>query len=338
MALRGKKVIELAGLAPGQSDCSRLFRAHIDVAPVPFAGLVLADHGASVIRVDRPSAGSTLDVLCRGKRSITVNSKIPSGRELLKKLIASSDVLIDPYRPGVLERLGLGPDIFLGSSGLNQKLIYARIVGFPRNGPYKNMAGHDLNYLAMTGVLSMLPGSDKPVFPLNLLADFAGGGLYGATQILLALLARLETNQGQVLDIDMVSSLDLPDHWRVELMYFKKRSQELDTCRLHLCFIASIHLPRGFLESEEPIYLTGEHPTITYMRIFMERFFGSLPADFTHSEEWREVVVPAAQADRKLWPKLKEFITAGFMLRSRDEWAETFFGKSPRRWMFAFKF
>ena len=103
--------IQFAGLAPG-----------------PFTGLVLADNGASVTRVDR-IASSSDDVLCRGKRSFSVNSKIASGRELLKKLIAGSDVLIDPFRPGVLERLGLGPDVFLGPKGVNERLVYARIIG-----------------------------------------------------------------------------------------------------------------------------------------------------------------------------------------------------------------
>ena len=111
MALSGVKVVEFAGLAPG-----------------PFAGLILADHGASVVRIDRPGAQS-LDVLARGKRSIAISPKTPSGRDVLKKIIAASDVLIDPFRPGVLERLGLGPEVFLGDEGLNKRLIYARISG-----------------------------------------------------------------------------------------------------------------------------------------------------------------------------------------------------------------
>ncbi|KAF8962787.1 CoA-transferase family III domain-containing protein [Flammula alnicola] len=193
MALAGLKVIEFAGLAPG-----------------PFAGLILADNGASVTRIDRPSATSS-DVLCRGKRSIVIDSKLPSGRKLLEEMISSADVLIDPFRPGVLERLGLGPELFLGDGsdgrrkGLNEKLIYARIVGFPRIGPYKDMAGHDINYLALSGVLAMLPGADKPTFPLNIAADFAGGGVMCAVGILLALMERGRTGRGQVVNTDMVS-------------------------------------------------------------------------------------------------------------------------------------
>jgi alpha-methylacyl-CoA racemase len=174
------------------------------LAPGPFAGLILADNGASVIRIDRPSAPSS-DILCRGKKSAAINPKIPSGKAALLQLVASADILIEPFRPGVMERLGLGPEVFLGndsSPGLNEKLIYARMIGcvvellcvrslkravqFPKDrystrendgseltrstGPHKDMAGashshrylifqlslgHDINYLALSGVLSV---------------------------------------------------------------------------------------------------------------------------------------------------------------------------------------
>ncbi|KAJ4476210.1 CoA-transferase family III domain-containing protein [Lentinula aciculospora] len=307
MALKGKKVIEFAGLAPA-----------------PFAGLVLSDNGASVVRVDRPSA-STLDVLCRGKRSVAINSKIPSGRELLKRLIASSDVLIDPFRPGVMERLGLGPDVFLGSSGLNQRLVYARIIGFPRTGPYKNMAGHDLNYLALSGILSMLPGStDKPSFPLNLLADFAGGGMHSVTKILLALLERNENNQGQVIDVDMVSGT-------------RYVSTSPLIHRLNP-FTGRFAAERGanLLDGGAPfynIYACRDGGLLTlaciephFFKIFIGRFLEVLPEYLVLSDEWREFPFIAAQADRKLWLKLKQLLTSGFSLRTRNEWADIFFG------------
>ncbi|KAJ3727957.1 CoA-transferase family III domain-containing protein [Lentinula raphanica] len=307
MALRGKKVIEFAGLAPA-----------------PFAGLVLADSGASVIRVDRPSA-KTLDVLCRGKRSVAINSKAHSGRELLKRLISSSDVLIDPYRPGVMERLGLGPDVFLGSSGLNQRLVYARIVGFPRTGPYGAMAGHDLNYLAMSGILAMLPGSrEKPNFPLNLLADFAGGGMHCATKILLALLERNETNQGQVVDVDMVSGTRY-----VSASPLIHRSNPAT---------GKFALGRGenLLDGGAPFYnlyvckdgglmsLACIEPR--FFAVFTEKFLQALPAHFVHSDEWLEFSVHDAHANQKSWHRLKQFLTDGFALRTRSEWSEIFFG------------
>ncbi|KAF9069210.1 CoA-transferase family III domain-containing protein [Rhodocollybia butyracea] len=307
MALSGKKVLEFAGLAPA-----------------PFAGMLLADNGASVIRVDRPFA-TTLDVLCRGKRSIAINSKIPSGRELLKRLVASSDILIDPFRPGVLERLGLGPEVFLGSSGLNQQLIYARIVGFPRTGPHKNMAGHDLNYLALSGVLSMLPGSvNKPAFPLNLLADFAGGGMHCVTKILLALLMREQTSRGQVVDVDMVSGT----------RYIS--SSPL----IHRLHPSTGRFPgkRGtnLLDGGAPFYniytcKDGGLMTVAcieprFFKNFLERFCEALPKDFTSSEKWQGVVNDSVQESRELWPTLQLFLETGFSMLTRDEWGKVFFG------------
>lgn len=189
MALAGLRVVEFAGLAPA-----------------PFAGLILADNGASVARIDKPSSVSQ-DVLCRGKRSIAINLKIPSGLETVKKLLSNADVVIEPFRPGVMEKLGLGPRVFHGNGkhkGLNEKLIYARMSGFPRSGRHKAMAGHDVNYVALSGVLSILPGHGKPNFPLNILADLAGGGLLCALLILLALIEREKIGRGQVVNADMV--------------------------------------------------------------------------------------------------------------------------------------
>ena len=133
MSLTGLKVVEVSHMpASGKTLRNSIVAEQFSgLAPGPFAGLILADNGASVIRIDRPGVPST-DILCRGKRSLAVNSKTASGRELLKKLIIKADVLIDPFRPGVLEKLGLGPEVFLGSgseSGINERLIYARIAG-----------------------------------------------------------------------------------------------------------------------------------------------------------------------------------------------------------------
>ncbi|KAE9407768.1 alpha-methylacyl-CoA racemase [Gymnopus androsaceus JB14] len=282
MALKGKKVLEFAGLAPG-----------------PFAGLILADNGASVIRVDRPSA-STLDVLCRGKRSVAINSKIPSGRELLKRLIVSSDILIDPFRPGVMERLGLGPDVFLGKSGLNEKLVYARIVGCFQ-APRIN-----------------------PSFPLNLLADFAGGGMHCVTAILLALLARNETRRGQVVDIDMVSGTRYLSTSPL-LHHFHPETGRFSGAR-----------GTNLLDGGAPFYNIyackgGGLMTLAcieprFFKIFLEKFCPSLPENFVLSKEWHGITTPKAQEDRALWPKLKQFLENGFSMRSKDEWASIFLG------------
>ena len=136
MALKSIKVIELAGLAPS-----------------PFCGMILADFGASVIRVDKIGAGLNYDVTARGKRSISLNLKKPEGAQILKKLCTKSDVVIEPFRSGVMEKLGLGPKDLMQD---NPGLIYARLTGYGQDGPYSKMAGHDINYLATSGILSRL--------------------------------------------------------------------------------------------------------------------------------------------------------------------------------------
>lgn len=182
MALKGLKVIEIAGLAPA-----------------PFCGLILSDFGANVIRVEKPGQ-PPLDSLTRGKRNVTFDLKHDAGKGILKKLCSDADVLIEPFRPGVMERLGLGPEAMMQ---LNKRLIYARLSGFGQDGPYAKRAGHDINYLAISGVLSTFVHKKKPIPPMNMLADFAGGGLMCTTGILLALLERNQSNLGQVIDVSM---------------------------------------------------------------------------------------------------------------------------------------
>ena len=194
MALRGLKVIELAGLAPA-----------------PVCGMILSDFGAQVIRVDKMGNGLNYDVTARGKSSIALNLKKPEGVDILRKLCHSADVLIEPFRPGVMERLGLGPGPLTQE---NPKLIYARLTGFGQTGPYKYMAGHDINYLALSGVLSCLGRkTENPLPPVNLLADFAGGSFTCAMGIMAALLERSSSGQGQVIDSCMVEGAAYVGSW-----------------------------------------------------------------------------------------------------------------------------
>ncbi|KAF8656886.1 hypothetical protein AX16_002431 [Volvariella volvacea WC 439] len=306
MALAGLKVIEFAGLAPG-----------------PFAGLVLADNGASVIRIDRPGSTST-DVLCRGKRSIAVDSKVPQGNKLLRQLITSADVVIDPFRPGVMERMGLGPEVFLGNGeqkGLNERLIYARMIGFPRQGPYENMAGHDVNYIALSGVLSLLPGSqEKPTFPLNILADFAGGGLMCAMGILLALIDRGRTGRGQVVDANMVSGA--------------RYVSAFPLLQASLPGLFSLGASRGdnLLDGGAPFYNVytcqdGRWMTVgclepQFYAAFLKHFLPALPRNMLGG--WKPT--KDTQFNRDEWPKLKAFIEAGFRTNTRDYWQKVFLG------------
>jgi alpha-methylacyl-CoA racemase len=182
--LDGVRVIEMAGLAPS-----------------PYCGMLLSDFGADVVVVDRLSKGGpeipnvmAKNPFDRGKRSIRVNLKTTEGVSLVKRMIRGSDVLLEPYRPGVMETLGLGP---VDALALNGALIYARLTGWGQEGPYSGMAGHDIDYIALSGALSLFRRKgEKPLPPCNTLGDFAGGGLLCALGILLALLERERSGMG----------------------------------------------------------------------------------------------------------------------------------------------
>ena len=189
--LNGLKVVEFAGIGPG-----------------PFCGMLLSDLGADVVRIDRktgPVGGSrpTVDrfsVTARGRRSIALDLKHPDAVETCLKLMDRADIAFEGFRPGVMERLGLGPDVALKR---NPKLVYGRMTGWGQTGPLANAAGHDINYIALIGALHAIGGKDKPVPPLNLVGDFGGGALYLAFGMLAALTHARATGQGQVVDAAM---------------------------------------------------------------------------------------------------------------------------------------
>ena len=185
--LKDIKVIEMAG-----------------IGPAPFCGMILADMGAEVISVERINAvgrGSNSDIASRGKKSMTVDIRKTEGQEIIKKLIQSADVLIEGFRPGVMEKNNLGPDELLK---LNSKLIFGRMTGWGQNGPLSNAAGHDINYIALSGVLGAIgkKGSPPPP-PLNLIGDFGGGGMLLALGICAALNTVNKEGKGQVIDAAM---------------------------------------------------------------------------------------------------------------------------------------
>ena len=184
--LAGVKVVEIAGIGPG-----------------PFCAMMLADMGAEVIRVDRKGAkgGSKFDILQRGRKSIAVDLKKPEGVETVLKLIEKADALIEGFRPGVMERLGLGPEVALGR---NPRLIFGRMTGWGQDGPMAKAAGHDLNYIALTGMLHSMGRADQPPTPpLNLVGDFGGGGMMLAFGIVCAILEAKNSGKGQVVDAAM---------------------------------------------------------------------------------------------------------------------------------------
>jgi len=183
--LTGLKIVEFAGIGPG-----------------PFCGMLLSDLGADVIRIDRKGQGraSPADITARGRRSIGLDLKNPAAIETCLKLLETADVVFEGFRPGVMERLGLGPDVALKR---NPKLVYGRMTGWGQFGPYANAAGHDMNYIAITGALHAIGTKEKPVPPLNLVGDFGGGALYLAFGILAGVIQARETGKGQVIDCAM---------------------------------------------------------------------------------------------------------------------------------------
>lgn len=183
--LSGLKIVEFAGIGPG-----------------PFCGMLLSDLGADVVRVDRKGSGraSPADVTSRGRRSVALDLKSPDAIEAVLKLLESADGLIEGFRPGVMERLGLGPDVVLAR---NPKLVFGRMTGWGQTGPYAKAAGHDMNYIAITGALHAIGTEDKPVPPLNLVGDFGGGALYLAFGLMAGIISARETGKGQVIDCAM---------------------------------------------------------------------------------------------------------------------------------------
>lgn len=195
-ALAHLKIVEFAGLGPA-----------------PFAGMMLADHGADVLQIAAPGArnpllsdGSAADVLSRKRRRVTLDLKTQSGHAEATRLIADADGLIEGFRPGVMERLRLGPE---ACHALNPRLVYGRMTGWGQTGPLAHKAGHDINYLALSGVLSAIGTEANPVVPLNVVGDFGGGGMLLAFGMLTALIAAQRTGRGQVVDAAIVDGVSL---------------------------------------------------------------------------------------------------------------------------------
>lgn len=190
-ALAGLRIIEMEGIGPG-----------------PFAGMMLADHGAEVIRISRKGAvREPSDVLARNRSCVELDLKTDEGRQAARDLIATADGLIEGYRPGVMERLGLGPDVVLAD---NPRLVYGRMTGWGQQGPLAKAAGHDINYIALTGALNAFGrAGEKPTPPINMVGDFGGGGMMLAFGMLAGILSAQRTGQGQVIDCAMVDGASL---------------------------------------------------------------------------------------------------------------------------------
>ena len=286
--LSGIRVVELAGLGPA-----------------PYACMLLADLGAEVLRVDRPTAGfgvPAYDVTGRGRRSLAVDLKNPAAAEVVLRLVESADVLVEGLRPGVAERLGVGPDACLAR---NPRLVYGRMTGWGQDGPLAPRVGHDINDASLTGALAAIgERGRKPVPPLNLLADFGGGSMFLVTGILAALLERVGSGAGQVVDaamVDGVSSL-------LAMTYGFSASGFWNDER-----------GTNLLDGGAPFYDTYECADGEYIAI------GALEPQF-----WSVVVEQLGlqdlpdQNDRSSWPQQRERLAAAFATRTRDEWAAVF--------------
>lgn len=291
--LSGVRVVELAGIGPG-----------------PFAAMVLADLGAEVVRVDRGSevgrGGLPLtDFSNRGKRSIAVDLKSDQGRELVLRLIERSDVLIEGFRPGVTERLGLGPDACLAR---NPRLVYGRMTGWGQEGALAQSAGHDIGYIAITGVLHAIGrAGGPPQVPMNLLGDFAGGSLYLVVGVLSALLEARAGGPGQVVDAAIV---DGAAHLSTFIHSFLAAGMWQDQRGVNM------------LDTGAPWYdvyetADGRHVAVGAIE---PQFYAEFLARLGLAGEEG---LPG-QHDQARWPELRERIAAAFKARTRDEWAEIF--------------
>ena len=292
--LSGCRVVELGGIGPG-----------------PFAGMLLADLGAEVVRVDRPEradepdAGGPADVLNRGKRSVVLDLKHPAGPAALLQLAERADVLIEGFRPGVTERLGIGPHTCLAR---NPRLVYGRMTGWGQTGPLAAAAGHDLTYIALTGALgAMGEAGGPPRIPLNLVGDFGGGGCYLVIGVLAALHAVERTGVGQVVDAAIVDGT------------------------AHLLASTFGKLGRGAWTDERGVnQLDGGWPFYAVYGTKDGRHVavGALEAKFYRCliDLLKLDVDPDLQHDRSTWPELRRSLTERFAERTRDEWAALFAG------------
>ena len=286
--LKGLKIIEMAGIGPG-----------------PFCGMVLADLGAEVIRVDRASAagtGTRQEPANRGKRSIAIDLKSPEGIEVVLKLIDRSDAIFEGFRPGVMERLGLGPDVCLGR---NKKIVFGRMTGWGQDGPLANAAGHDINYISLSGALAAIGRPDStPVPPLNLIGDFGGGGMLLALGLVSALLEAKGSGEGQIVDAAMTDGSAL----LMTMIYSMKGSGFWQDS-----------MGSNLLDGGAHFYDTYECKDGKFISIgSIEPQFYKLLRELANLED----SIYDNQMSREDWPDLKKEIAKVFLNKTRDEWCD----------------
>ncbi len=294
--LEGVRIVELAGLGPA-----------------PFAGMMLADAGADIIRIDRsdratypPKDGPHVDLMNRGRRSVAVDLKHPDGVALVLDLVAGADGLMEGFRPGVAERLGLGPDVCLVR---NPKLAYGRMTGWGQDGPMAQAAGHDIDYIALSGALGAIGRQgERPVPPLNLVGDFGGGGMLLAFGMVAAILGARATGTGQVVDAAMVDGA-------ASLMTM--------TYTLRAAGIWQDERGTNLLDTGAHFYEVYECADGGYFGVgaIEPQFYAELMRLLGLGEEDL-----STQMDRTTWPAMKQRFAAIFATRTREEWESVFAG------------
>jgi len=287
------KVVEFAGIGPG-----------------PFAAMMLSDLGADIVRIERHNRVSSgdksrpsNDILNRGRRSVGINLKSPEGVETALRMIERADVVLEGFRPGVMEKLGLGPDACLAR---NPRLVYGRMTGWGQDGPMADAAGHDINYIALAGALEPIGrAGEKPLPPLNLVGDFGGGGMLLAYGVLAALVERMTSQRGQVVDAAMVDGAAI-----LGTMFYAFRQMNMwNAARGTNLLDTGAH----FYE----VYETSDHKYVALGAIEPQFY-----AEFLKRTGLEADPRFAAQMDRTKWPQMKKDLEEVFKQKTREEWTK----------------
>lgn len=284
--LAGLKVVEFAGIGPG-----------------PFCGMLLSDLGADVVRIDRQGGrgGAPTDITSRGRRSVALDLKKPEAIEACLKLLETADVVFEGFRPGVMERLGLGPDVVLKR---NPKIVFGRMTGWGQTGPWSQAAGHDMNYIALTGALHAIGTKDKPIPPLNLVGDFGGGALYLAFGMLAAVISARETGKGQVVDCAMTDGAA-----SLMAMFYGMKASGIwkDERRLNMLDGGAHYYDTYKCADGKWISIGSIEPQ--FYALLLEKT-GVNDPDFQR------------QQDRTIWPELNEKLAKIIASKTQAEWCE----------------
>jgi alpha-methylacyl-CoA racemase len=289
--LQGVKVVELAGIGPG-----------------PFACMMLAELGADVLRIDRPGGGlsfgpAELDLVNRGRRSVALDLKNPAAIDAVRRLVAQADVLVEGFRPGVAERLGLGPDDLLA---INPALVYGRMTGWGQDGPLAQTAGHDIDYIALSGALNLIGrAGGPPQVPSNVLGDFAGGSLYLVIGVLAALHEAQQSGRGQIVDAAIVDG-----------------SAHLTTMMLGALAAGAWKQERGtnLLDTGAPFYDVYETSDGKHVAV------GAIEPPFYEELITKLGIAVPDRNDPANWPELRKVLTETFLQRTQAEWTAVFDG------------